>query len=63
VKDREVKQYLLMGGERTLSGALNQIFKLEAVKANHRRGWEWQGLDPTSEQRRQGPIAAGLGDT
>jgi hypothetical protein len=30
---REVKQHLLMGGDRTLNAALNQALKLEAAKA------------------------------
>jgi hypothetical protein len=33
VRDREVKQHLLMGGDRTLNEALNQALKLEAAKA------------------------------
>jgi hypothetical protein len=33
VRDREVKQHLLMGGDRTLNEALNQALKLEAVQA------------------------------
>jgi hypothetical protein len=32
VRDREVKQHLLMGGDDTLNGALNQALKLEAAK-------------------------------
>jgi hypothetical protein len=31
--DREVKQHLLMGGDRTLNKTLNQALKLEVVKA------------------------------
>jgi hypothetical protein len=31
--DREVKQHLQMGGDRTLNEALNQALKLEAAKA------------------------------
>jgi hypothetical protein len=33
IRDREVKQHLLMGGDRTLNEALNQALKLEAAKA------------------------------
>jgi hypothetical protein len=33
IRDREVKQHLLMGGDRTLNEALNQAVKLEAAKA------------------------------
>jgi hypothetical protein len=33
IRDREVKQYLLLGGARTLNEALNQAVKLEAAKA------------------------------
>jgi hypothetical protein len=33
IRDREVKQYLLMGGDRTLNEALNRAVKLEAAKA------------------------------
>jgi hypothetical protein len=33
VRDREVKQHLLMGSDRTLNEALNQALKLEAAKA------------------------------
>jgi hypothetical protein len=33
VRDLEVKQHLLMGGDRTLNEALNQALKLEATKA------------------------------
>ena len=32
VRDREVKQHLLMGGDRTLKEAINQALKLEATK-------------------------------
>jgi hypothetical protein len=32
VRDREVKQHLLMGGDRTLNEALNQALKLEATQ-------------------------------
>jgi hypothetical protein len=33
IRDREVKQHLLLGGDRTLNEALNQAVKLEAAKA------------------------------
>jgi len=33
IRDREVKQHLLMGGDWTLNEALNQALKLEATKA------------------------------
>ena len=33
VRDQEVKQNLLMGGDRTLNEALNQTLKLETAKA------------------------------
>jgi len=33
LRDREVKQHLLMGGDRTLNEAFNQALKLEAAKA------------------------------
>jgi hypothetical protein len=33
LRDRELKQHLLMGGDRTLNEALNQALKLEAAKA------------------------------
>jgi len=33
VRDRELKQHLLMGGDRTLNEALHQALKLEAAKA------------------------------
>jgi hypothetical protein len=33
VRDREVKQHLLLGGDRSLNEALNQALKLEAAKA------------------------------
>jgi hypothetical protein len=33
VRDRKVKQHLLMGADRTLNEALHQDFKLEAAKA------------------------------
>jgi len=33
VRDRELKQHLLIGGDRTLNEALNQALKLEAEKA------------------------------
>jgi hypothetical protein len=33
VRDRELKQDLLMGGDRTLNEALNQALNLEAAKA------------------------------
>jgi len=33
LRDREVKQHLLLGGDRTLNEALNQALKLEAAKA------------------------------
>jgi hypothetical protein len=33
IRDREVKQHLQMGGDRTLNEALNQTVKLEAAKA------------------------------
>jgi hypothetical protein len=33
IRDREVKQHLLMSGDRTLNEALNQASKLEAAKA------------------------------
>ena len=33
VRDREMKQHLLIGGDRTLNEALDQALKLEAVKA------------------------------
>jgi hypothetical protein len=33
IRDREVKQYLLMGGDGTLNEALSQALKLEAAKA------------------------------
>jgi kynurenine formamidase len=33
VRDQEVKQHLLMGGDRNLNEALNQALKLEAAKA------------------------------
>jgi hypothetical protein len=33
IRDREMKQHLLMGGDRTLNEALNQALKLEAAKA------------------------------
>ena len=32
VQEREVKQHLLLGGDRTLNEALNQALKLEAAK-------------------------------
>jgi hypothetical protein len=33
IRDREVKQHLLMGGDRTLNEALSQAVNLEAAKA------------------------------
>jgi hypothetical protein len=33
MKGREVKQHILMDGERSLNKALNQALKLEAAKA------------------------------
>lgn len=33
VRDREVKQHLILGGDRSLNEALNQALKLEAAKA------------------------------
>jgi hypothetical protein len=33
VRDREIKQHLLMGGDRSMNEALNQALKLEAAKA------------------------------
>jgi hypothetical protein len=33
LREREVKQHLLMGGDRTLNEALNQALKLEAAQA------------------------------
>jgi hypothetical protein len=33
VQDQEVKQHLLMGGDRNINEALNQALKLEAAKA------------------------------
>jgi hypothetical protein len=42
IRDREVKQHLLLGGDRTLNEALNQAMTLEATKAT---AW------PTSRKR------------
>jgi hypothetical protein len=33
IRDREVKQHLLLGGACTLNEALNQALKIEAAKA------------------------------
>jgi hypothetical protein len=45
VKDWDVKQYLLIGSERSLNEALNQALKLETVKIaqHHQHHWRSKG--------------------
>jgi hypothetical protein len=42
VRDRELKQHLLMGGDRLLIKALNEALKLEVVKAAARLCGRWR---------------------
>jgi hypothetical protein len=57
VRDRVVKQHLLMGGDRTLNEALNQALKLEAAAWTTSRLREVTrvptGRPPTSPERRR----------
>jgi hypothetical protein len=63
IRDREVKQNLLMGGDRTLNEALNQTLKLEAAEASKAAAWPtarmWEvtrvptAMPPTPPERRR----------
>jgi len=48
--DREVKQHLLMGGDRTLNEALNQALKLEAATRPPAKLRELTGVTPRASQ-------------
>jgi hypothetical protein len=53
IRDKEIRQHLLIGGERSLDKTLNQALRLEATKAAHGKGWRTLGITVARIQEQQ----------